>query len=345
MSYRHHFIAGSIIAPPISKHYWEYIGEINFSATGTYKSKKNNFHGLDNTGNILFSCNLPLNSQLISMHNTEPELVIKSKDKPEKLNILDYETQTLVTELRCRTTRTFTGNAIYSKDGTKLFTLEINKRSGKGFLTCWDRRLDYTKLDEYSSGGLNPTQILRLPESDILAVANAGKLDIKSRSKVTTPVPKLSNLTFISEEGDNLETMILEDKYRSNSICSINVRADGLIVFAAQETNGPDYYSTLIGVHRIGDITTIVSSTLKENLNKIKKIIFMPNTTEIALITDRSNQIEIYSILDGHQKSLKVSNVHDIASDRSVTIAATNNGKLHFISKFDKMVTQPQHLL
>ena len=345
MSYRHHFIAGSIVSPLISKNYWKNFGEINFIATGTNNSVENNLHGISNSGDILFSCKLPLESKLLAVHNTHPEVVIESKNEPGKLNVLDCETQTLITEIRCKKTRTFTGNAVYSKDGSKLFTVEIDKKRRNGFLTCWEKKSGYSKLHEYSSGGLNPVQILRLPDSDILTVANAGDLDIHTRSQHTTPVPKLSNLTFMSEEGDNLETMLLDYKYRSNSISSMNVRADGLIVFAAHATNGSQIYSTLVGVHRVGDSTTIINRSLKEYSQKIKKIIFIPNAPEIALITDCSNQIEIHSLFDGSLKRVKLPNVCDIASDSLVTIATTDNGKLCIISQFNEIVTQSQLFL
>ena len=149
----------------------------------------------------------------------------------------------------------------------------------------------------------------------------------------------------MSEEGDNLETMLLDYKYRSNSISSMNVRADGLIVFAAHATNGSQIYSTLVGVHRVGDSTTIINRSLKEYSQKIKKIIFIPNAPEIALITDCSNQIEIHSLFDGSLKRVKLPNVCDIASDSLVTIATTDNGKLYIISQFNEIVTQSQLFL
>lgn len=140
MSYRHHFIAGSIVSPLISKNYWKNFGEINFIATGTNNSVENNLHGISNSGDILFSCKLPLESKLLAVHNTHPEVVIESKNEPGKLNVLDCETQTLITEIRCKKTRTFTGNAVYSKDGSKLFTVEIDKKRRNGFLTCWEKK-------------------------------------------------------------------------------------------------------------------------------------------------------------------------------------------------------------
>ena len=48
MSYRHHFIAGSIVSPLISESYWKNFGEINFIATGTNNSIENNLHGISN---------------------------------------------------------------------------------------------------------------------------------------------------------------------------------------------------------------------------------------------------------------------------------------------------------
>ena len=70
MSYRHHFIAGSIVSPLISQNYWKNFGEINFIATGTNNSLENNLHGISNSGDILFSCKLPLKSKLLAVHNT-----------------------------------------------------------------------------------------------------------------------------------------------------------------------------------------------------------------------------------------------------------------------------------
>ena len=89
MSYRHHFIAGSIVSPLISQNYWKNFGEINFIAIETNNSLENNLHAISNSGDILFSCKLPLKSKLLAVHNTHPEVVIESKNEPGKLNVLD----------------------------------------------------------------------------------------------------------------------------------------------------------------------------------------------------------------------------------------------------------------
>src|SRR3546814_2023125 len=72
--------------------------------------------------------------------------------------------------------RNFCGHGAYSADGRRMFATEVVASTGNGVLGIYDVRDGYRRVGEFSTRGLDPHEILLMPDRQTLVVANGGIL-------------------------------------------------------------------------------------------------------------------------------------------------------------------------
>lgn len=98
--------------------------------------------------------------------------------------------------------RHFYGLGIFSSDGNLLFTTENDYEAGRGRIGVWVAQNDYIRIDEWDSGGIGPHDIKRLPETDMLVVANGGIDTHPETGRTKLNIPTMApNLAYISKMG------------------------------------------------------------------------------------------------------------------------------------------------
>jgi hypothetical protein len=138
-------------------------------------------------------------------------------------------------------------------DGTLLFTTENDLGTGQGVIGVWDATAGYPRLGEFWSGGTGPHEMLRLPGTDILAVANGGiETHPDSGREALNLATMRSTLAYLDGQGRLLETVTLADELRLNSIRHLAAAPDGSVAFAMQWQGDPAEAPPLLGLHRRG---------------------------------------------------------------------------------------------
>jgi uncharacterized protein len=149
--------------------------------------------------------------------------------------------------------RHFYGHGAFSRDGGLLFTTENDIATGAGVIGVWDPAAAYVRLGEFPSGGTGPHEMLRLPGTDILAVANGGiETHPDSGREALNLATMRSNLAYLDAGGGLLDTVELPAHLRLNSIRHLAARADGLVAFAMQWQGEEAAAPPLLGLHRRG---------------------------------------------------------------------------------------------
>jgi len=70
--------------------------------------------------------------------------------------------------------RRFSGHGVYSRQGTYLYTTENDIDRQRGVVGVYDVSAGYRRLGEFDSGGIGPHELVRVPGTDQLVVANGG---------------------------------------------------------------------------------------------------------------------------------------------------------------------------
>ena len=70
--------------------------------------------------------------------------------------------------------RRFSGHGVYSATGARLYTTESDIDRQRGVVGVYDVGTGYRRIDEFASEGIGPHEIVRVPGTDLLVVANGG---------------------------------------------------------------------------------------------------------------------------------------------------------------------------
>ena len=219
--------------------------------------------------------------------------------------------------------RHFYGHGTYSSDGSLLFTTENDYEAGRGCIGVWDVLRDYKRTDEWSSGGIGPHDIRRLPHSDLLVVANGG-IDThpdSGRTKLNIPTMR-PNLAYV-ENGGLTEIAELPPDQHRNSIRHLAVSTAGDVAFGMQ-WQGEGTPVSLVGTHRPGaklSLTSAPEDRLRELNGYVGSIAYSEDGRTIAVTSPRGGRAHLYRT---HDMQLSQSVSYDDVSG----VAQTSNGLL-----------------
>jgi hypothetical protein len=229
-------IATAALAPSLS---WASVGNpIAVSAAmlldGSYA-----LVGLSNSGQITFSVPLPARGHAAAAHPHHAEIVAIARRPGTFAKVIDCANGTVRQTLTAPPGRHFFGHGTFSTDGHLLFTTENAFESGAGCIGVWDRSLGYQRVGEFSSGGIGPHEIQKLP-NDRLAVANGGirTHPNSGREKLNLDTMR-SNLTILTLEGVILDRAHVPADQHLNSLRHIAVQSGGAIACGFQWQGDP----------------------------------------------------------------------------------------------------------
>ncbi|MEO9650245.1 MAG: DUF1513 domain-containing protein [Roseobacter sp.] len=236
---RRDFLAGltSLVATPSLG--WAAVGDpVALSAVQTPQGLFN-LVGLARNGALAFRVPLPARGHAAAAHPTIAEAVAIARRPGTFAKVIDCVNGHLLKALTCPEGRHFYGHGAFSADGHLLFTPENDITTGAGRIGVWDRSLNYARIDEFSSGGIGPHEILRMPTGN-LAVANGGirTHPASGREKLNLETMR-GNLSVFSPEGRLLDQAEVPNDNRMNSLRHISSAPDGRIICGFQWQGDP----------------------------------------------------------------------------------------------------------
>ncbi|MEO0864230.1 MAG: DUF1513 domain-containing protein [Pseudomonadota bacterium] len=205
--------------------------------------------GLKASGDIAFSLPLPARGHAAAAHPHVAEAVAIARRPGTFAKVIDCATGAVLQTLRTPVGRHFYGHAAFSADGALLFTTENDVATGNGRIGVWDRTLSYRRVDEFSSTGIGPHEILRLPGGH-LAVANGGirTHPASGRDKLNLDTMR-PNLSIFNASGALIDQAEVEDATHQNSLRHIAAAADGTVICGFQWQGDPFAAPPLVALY------------------------------------------------------------------------------------------------
>ena len=287
MRTRRGVIAGFLASGLLPRLGWAALGNPTFLAAAQLPDDSYGLLGMDADGQALFTVPLPGRGHAAAAHPTRPEAVAFARRPGDFALIIECTTGRQTARLQAPAGRHFYGHGVFSSDGSRLFTTENDYEAGRGVVGVWAAGEAYQRLGEFSSGGIGPHDIARLPNSDTLVVANGG-LEThpdsgREKLNLATMQP---NLSYLSTQGVRLEQIEMPTALRMNSIRHLAVRPDGLVAFAMQAQSRAGAAVGLIGFHQRGrpaELAVYPRSELVELQGYIGSVAFSTDGTQLAL--------------------------------------------------------------
>ena len=309
---RRQFLAGVLatgLAPSLT---WADAGSPAFlsaaaKADGTYV-----LCGISQNLEVVFQIELPSRGHAAVAHPTQPEAVAFARRPGTFALIVDCINGTPKTILTAPGGRHFNGHGVYSLGAEFLFTTENDYDAGRGCVGVWDVKSGYARIDEFDSGGIGPHDIKRLPNSDILVIANGGIDTHPDTGRVKLNIPTMQpNLSYF-QDGKFIETVTLKAELHKNSIRHLSVNQTGDVAFGIQIQNN-NTISSLVGLHSRGHEIAFLkapSNEIRRLKGYIGSITFSSDTKSIAATSPRGGVIHIYDT--AKQKLRNLTEIPDV---------------------------------
>lgn len=223
------FLAGLMAASLVPRPTWADVGSPSYLSAAARQDGSYVLCGIGADLNVLFQIPLPARGHAAAAHPNRPEAVAFARRPGTFAIVIDCRSGTSKATLMAPTGRHFYGHGVFSANGNWLYTTENDCEAGEGRIGVWDAAAGYKRIAEFSSGGIGPHDIKRLPNTDTLVVANGG-IDThpdSGRTKLNIPTMR-PNLTYITD-GVAIETAGLGAALRKNSIRHLAVSSTGQV--------------------------------------------------------------------------------------------------------------------
>jgi hypothetical protein len=152
--------------------------------------------------------------------------------------------------------RHFFGHGVFADAGRLLLATENDYEAGRGVLGVYDAGPGgrYRRLSELPTGGVGPHEVVALPGTGLVVVANGGILTHPDYGKMSLNLPSMQpSLTYLDvATGDIVETVSLPPELHQLSIRHMVVDAGGRVWFGCQYMGPPEDMPPLVGYHQRG---------------------------------------------------------------------------------------------
>jgi hypothetical protein len=296
---RRAFLA-SLAATGLARAGWAAAGSPSFLSAAKLPAGDYAILGLTARGEEIFRVALPGRGHAGAAHPTRPLAVAFARRPGVFARVIDCVNGTVLAELAPPTGRQFNGHGAFSMDGNTLYTSEVVADGSQGRIGVWEVAT-WRRINEFASQGIGPHEVLRLPNSDTLVVANGG---IQTDPLDRTPLnidDMHPNLTYLAPDGAVLDQLELPD-LAQNSIRHLSVRADGLIAFSMQWEGDPYEAVPLLGLHRIGGTVQLCDPALGEEYamkGYAGSVAFSASGERVAISSPKGGRVQIHDAQTG----------------------------------------------
>ncbi|MEM1299458.1 MAG: DUF1513 domain-containing protein [Pseudomonadota bacterium] len=331
MTTRRSFFAGAAALSLAPKLTWADAGSPNYLSAARLPDDTFRLFGLDRDVQPLFSIPLPARGHAAAAHPERAEAVAFARRPGTFALVLNCVSGELKATLKAPAERHFYGHGVFSRDGSRLFTTENAYQIGEGRIGIWAADDGYRRVGEFPSGGIGPHDVLRLPGTDILAVANGGIDTHPETGREKLNIPSMQpNLSYVTETGEQLDRMELPPEMHKSSIRHLALRHDGLVAFGCQWQGDLLDVPPLLGLHRIGMEPNLLAQAPEAHLKLngyVGSVAFSNRGDQVAIAAPRGNQLVVFDAASGsHVRTLDETDVCGVASSKSGFVFTAGSG-------------------
>lgn len=244
--------------------------------------------------------------------------------------------------------RHFFGHGVFSSDGKLLYATENDFDRASGMIGVYDASDGFKRLGEFPTHGMDPHELLLMPDGKTLAVANGGIETHPDfgRAKLNLATMEPSLVFIDSEHGDLVEKHGLPAALHRLSIRHMAIDAAGRCWFGCQFEGPQSATPPLLGHVAQGNGVTLIEipeDTLRSMRNYVGSVAYNAKENMIAISSPRGNRM---AVVDAGTAALRhvesLTEVCGLASHGEGFVASTGDGAIVFASgahkRYDDLV-------
>jgi hypothetical protein len=275
-------------------------------------------------GELLFRTQVPYRAHDVALHPAGNEVLFVARRPGTECYWLNAKNGEIVAVLTAKNHRHFYGHGVFDPAGERLYLTENDTtQPGRGVIGVY--RYQHSRLvfeKEFSTHGIGPHQIIWLPASNTLAVANGGiRTEAESRKDMNLHAMEPS-LVIIDTQGNLLSKDVLPEQQAS--IRHLAALTDDTIVSSHQYMGEMEDPSTLLAIKYPGKALRAFPLTEEQHalMHQYTASVAINSTHGLmAVSAPRGNRVMIWNIAT--EETLLDIHLPDCAG-----IAATQDGFL-----------------
>jgi len=297
---RRSFLASLLAAGTLPRLTWADAGNPAYLSAARRPDGRYCLCGLTEHGAIAFELPLPDRGHAAAAHPIEPLAVAFARRPGRFALVLDCVTGAEIARLDAPEGRHFYGHGAFSADGSILYTTENDYEAARGMVGLWDVSQGFRRINAFESGGIGPHDMLRLPGSDDLVIANGGieTHPDAGRAKLNIPVME-PNLTYLAADGAVLDQMEFDRSLHRNSIRHLDVLHSGDVAFAMQWEGPATERPPLLGLHRRGGSPRLLAAPQPDH-RRLQgysgSIAASGDGTQVAITSPRGGVMQVFDL-------------------------------------------------
>ncbi|MEP5762271.1 MAG: DUF1513 domain-containing protein [Litoreibacter sp.] len=334
MTTRRAFLAGLLAAGSTPQLGWADAGAPSHLSAAMTAHGHYVLVGLRRDGSIAFRIPLPARGHAATAHPERPEAVAFARRPGTYAIVIDCVSGGQLDHIQAPEGRHFYGHGAFSKDGHRLYTTENHIETGEGRIGIWSRADGYSRIGDMASGGIGPHEMLRLPGTNMLAVANGGILTRpeSGREKLNLETMR-PNLTLVSEDGELIDIAELPKELHQNSLRHIASGPNGQIACAFQ-WQGDIYEAPSLLANYIPGHGLDLLETPEQNiraLNGYGGSVAADTHGSIVLTSPRGGVVQTYDAKSGFLNQTRRADICGVSVSGSNVMATDGTGGVHLV--------------
>lgn len=297
MTSRRAFLGGLLASGLLPTTGWASVGAPHYISAAKTPNGTYELVGLSKGGDIVFSLPIEDRGHAAAAHPTAPIVVAFARRPGDFADVVDCRDGRVLAHLRAPEGRHFYGHGVFSADASRMYVPENDYENGQGMISVWDTA-SYTRMGEFSSGGVGPHEIALMPDGAHLVVANGGIETHPETGRMMLNLPEMApNLSYLTLDGTVVEQVALDPQWHKNSIRHLDVRADGRVAFAMQWEGDKGEMPPLLGLHSRGAplILAQADAAAHRALNGYAgSVVFSDDGRQVAMTSPRGNQMQVF---------------------------------------------------
>ena len=303
MTTRRRFLAGLAAASALPRPTWADAGAPAYLAAARDAAGAYRLCGLSDAGAVIFDLPLPDRGHAAAAHPTRPEAIAFARRPGTFALVIDCAEGRETRRLTAPPTRHFYGHGAFSSDGRTLYTTENDLDTLTGVLGVWDAAAGYARLGEIPTGGTGPHEVIRLPGTDTLVVANGGiETHPDSGRAALNPATMRASLAYVDPDSGPVEVVELSPDLRQNSIRHLAARPDGTVAAAMQWQGDEAALPPLLMTHRRGADPRLLAAPEPDQIrlrNYAGSVAISGDGAEAAITSPRGGVVHRFRLSDG----------------------------------------------
>lgn len=245
---------------------------------------------------------------------------------------LDLASGRVLHQWQANEDRHFFGHAIYSADGRHVFVNENNIDTGRGLVSVRDADT-FKTLEEYSSHGIGPHELLLMPDGVTLVVANGGIQTFPETGRVKINRGRIeTGLAYIDSRDGKLRGKYVLPTTRM-SLRHLAIGAGGKVGAALQSEGSRDETNVPLLVFHGGEDALQVADAPAAEWNRMQRyaasIGYDPVSRRFAISCPNGDSLACWNADGSYAGIIAVPKVSGIAFGAGEGFVSNELGQIH----------------